>query len=221
MAGKPKSPKGRREVFGPKQPPQPVATAPAPMVVVAEPPVVAPPLAFTEPTPPEPTKAPPNVFDAVSDVLEANGLALSSGHGEVLVVAEGPAGEEPAEQSSPTDTSLSAPADMPEDLRSLEALAREYLREQPTEPPEFPRGAGGGLSMTSPFTEQAVLVDRSPRPEPPKPCRRGHMRAKVIAHGTLHATGYTFDGEYRTSWAKGDVGEFPKASVDGIYLEAL
>lgn len=50
--------------------------------------------------------------------------------------------------------------------------------------------------------------------------RRGHLRAKVLVHG-LNATGYTLDGEQRSNWRKGDEGEFPKTSVDGIYLEAL
>lgn len=108
------------------------------------------------------------------------------------------------------------------------------------------QGAGGGLSMTSPFTTAATFVDPSPRPsmldhaivkiaeadlelfathdEPmvieTPPVRRGHIRAKVLVHG-LNCTGYTLSGEYRTQWRKGDEGEFTKASVDGIYLEAL
>lgn len=117
-----------------------------------------------------------------------------------------------------------------------------------TLPPELvlPQGSGGGLSMTSPFTEAATFVDPSPSPsmldhaivkiaeaniepvithdEPmvieTQRVRRGHLRAKVLVHG-LNCTGYALDGEYRTQWHKGDEGEFLKSSIDGIYLEAL
>ena len=108
------------------------------------------------------------------------------------------------------------------------------------------QGSGGGLRTTSPFTEAATFVDPSPRPsllghaavkiaeanlelvathdEPmvieTPPVRRGHIRAKVLVHG-LNCTGYTLNGEYRVQWRKDDEGEFIKASVDGIYLEAL
>lgn len=86
--------------------------------------------------------------------------------------------------------------------------------------PEHRGGAGGGLSLVSPFSERAVLVQPAPRPETAA-CRRGHVRAKVIAIGSVNITGFTLDGERRKRWTKGEMGEFPRTSVDGIYLEAL
>jgi hypothetical protein len=55
----------------------------------------------------------------------------------------------------------------------------------------------------------------------PRPPRRGHVRAVVIAPGTLRATGYELGGDQRFSWKHGQIGEFPTESVDGIYLRKL
>ncbi len=151
---------------------------------------------------------------------------------------------EPPATTQVKPTAMEAPA--------VASEHREPTNEAVTVPEMLPpesvptQGSGGGLSMTSPFTEAATLVDPSPSPnilahavvtiadanlgliatndEPmviaTPPVRRGHLRAKVLVHG-LNCTGYTLDGEYRTQWRKGDEGEFTKASVDGEYLEAL
>jgi hypothetical protein len=85
------------------------------------------------------------------------------------------------------------------------------------------------LAFTEPMSAEPSAVAAAPiEPAPgqpvalesPKPCRRGHVRAKVLVHG-LVATGFDSGGEQRKRWLKDAVGEFPRESVDGIYLEAL